>query len=267
MAQLGLKDLHIAILHKDMRNELTYDAPVPVVDVISANINPTINTAEIYADDRLSELLPIIGKIEVEMETADLPLKVRAKIMGNEFENGVLIEKGTDVPPYLALGFKSLKSNGKYRYVWLLKGMAQSVIEEYATKKDSVDVKTPKTKFIFMSRIHDDKLKHTADEDGEGFTGTVNWFKKVPGDTTPVVEVNKSALTAAISDAEELLGEATVGTDPGEYPQAAYDEFSAAIDAAQAVVDDADATQGQVDAAVLTLAAATSTFEAAVITE
>ena len=98
----------------------------------------------------------------------------------------MLIEKATDVPPHLAIGFKSLKSNGKYRYVWLLKGMAQSVIEEYATKKDSVDVKTPKTKFIFMSRVNDDKLKNTADEDSEDFTGALNWFKRVPGDTTPV---------------------------------------------------------------------------------
>jgi len=181
MAQIGLKDLHIAILTKDTREELIYETPEPVVDVINASVNPTINTTEVYADDRLSELLPILGKIEVEVETADIPLAIRAKILGHEIKDGVLVEKGTNVPPYLALGFKSLKSNGKYRYVWLLKGMAQSIIEDYTTKKDSVEAKTPKTKFIFMARVHDDELKHTADEDSVDFTGAATWFDSVPG--------------------------------------------------------------------------------------
>jgi len=122
-------------------------------------------------------------------------------------------------------------------------------------------------KFTFMARVHDGQWKHTADEDSDDFTGAGEWFKKVPGDTTTVVVSNKTALIAAIGDAEELLGDATVGTDIGEYPQAAYDEFSAAIAAAQTVVDDENATQAQVDAALDTLAAAVSAFEAAVITE
>lgn len=85
----------------------------------------------------------------MEIETADLPLPVRAKILGNEIKDGVLIEKATDVPPHIALGFKSLKSNGKYRYVWLLKGVAQPMAEDYSTKKDNVEHKTPKVKFTF----------------------------------------------------------------------------------------------------------------------
>lgn len=44
MAQIGLKDLHIAILTKDTREELIYETPEPVVDVINASVNPTINT-------------------------------------------------------------------------------------------------------------------------------------------------------------------------------------------------------------------------------
>lgn len=68
-----------------------------------------------------------------------------------------------------------------------------------------------------------------------------------------------------ISDAQELLDNAVVGTDPGQYPQSAVDDLGDAITAAQAVVDDEDASQSTVDAAVTTLAAAITVFEEAVI--
>jgi phi13 family phage major tail protein len=181
MAQVGLKDLHFAILAEDTKESLIYEPPEPLAGAINAIINPTVNTQELYADDQLWESVSALGKVDVEIETADLPLPVRAKILGNEIKDGVLIEKATDVPPHIALGFKSLKSNGKYRYVWLLKGVAQPMAEDYSTKKDNVEHKTPKVKFTFMARIHDGEWKHTADEDSEDFTGAGTWFEKVPG--------------------------------------------------------------------------------------
>ncbi|WP_296969177.1 major tail protein [Tepidanaerobacter sp. EBM-38] len=184
MAQVGLNDLHFAILTVDSKDELTYEAPEPMVGAINATINPAVNTQELYADDQLWESVSALGKIDVEIETADLPLAIRAKILGNELKEGVLIEKATDVPPHVALGFKSLKSNGKYRYIWLLKGVAQPIAEDFATKKDNVEHKTPKVKFTFMARVHDGQWKHTADEESEEFLGAETWFDKVPGDTT-----------------------------------------------------------------------------------
>lgn len=187
MAQVGLNDLHFAILTEDTKDTLTYEVPEPMVGAINATINPTVNTQELYADDQLWESISALGKIEVEIETADLPLKVRAKVLGNKYENGVLIESKDDVPPYLALGFKSLRKGGKYRYVWLLKGVAQPMGEEYTTKKDNVEHKTPVIRFTFMPRIFDGEWKRTADEDSDDFTGSETWFEKVPGDSEEVV--------------------------------------------------------------------------------
>jgi phi13 family phage major tail protein len=184
MAQVGLKDLHFAILTADTKEELAYEAPEAVVGAINATINPEVGTQELYADDQLWESVSTLGKIDVEIETADLPLSVRAKLLGNELKGGVLIEKASDVPPHIALGFRSLKSNGKYRYVWLLKGVAQPIAEDFSTKKDSVEHKTPQVKFTFMARVYDGEWKHTADEDGEDFIGADTWFNQVPGDVS-----------------------------------------------------------------------------------
>lgn len=188
MAQVGLKDLHFATLTEDSVDNLSYATPEPLVGAINATISPSVNTQEVYADDQLWESVSALGKIDVEIETADLPLVTRAKILGNKIEDGVLIENKSDIPPHIALGFRSQKSNGKFRYVWLLKGIAQPMAEEYTTKKDSIEHKTPKLTLTFMPRLNDGEWKHTADEDSEDFTGATEWFIKVPGDT-PVEEV------------------------------------------------------------------------------
>jgi hypothetical protein len=82
------------------------------------------------------------------------------------------------------------------------------------------------------------------------------------GGTTP--SVDKTALMAAINNAQSLYDEAEVGTAPGQYPQAAKDALLAAINDAKAVRDNPSATQAQVDSAVMALNAAIEAFKAAV---
>lgn len=48
-------------------------------------------------------------------------------------------------------------------------------------------------------------------------------------------KVDKTELQAEITKAEGLLADAVTGSAPGQYPQAAYDEFKGAIDAAKSV--------------------------------
>jgi len=81
-----------------------------------------------------------------------------------------------------------------------------------------------------------------------------------------IMAADKTELVAAIAAAQEILDDAVVGEESGEYPQSDYDTFSTAIEAAQDVVDDSGATQSDVNAAVSTLESAVSTFEAAEIT-
>ncbi|WP_068652754.1 carbohydrate-binding protein [Paenibacillus antarcticus] len=81
------------------------------------------------------------------------------------------------------------------------------------------------------------------------------------------VGVDKTALNATITNAQNLYATAVVGTLPGQYPQAAKDAFGIAINAAKAVKDNSSATQSQVDDAVTDLIRAVDTFKSAVIKE
>ncbi|MGG1550191.1 carbohydrate-binding protein [Paenibacillus ferrarius] len=81
------------------------------------------------------------------------------------------------------------------------------------------------------------------------------------------IVVDKTALTAAIANAQSLYDAAIVGTLPGQYPQAAKDALGAALSAAKAVKDSQNSSQAQVDSAVTVLGSAVDTFKAAVVKE
>jgi hypothetical protein len=76
----------------------------------------------------------------------------------------------------------------------------------------------------------------------------------------PPVEVDKSELSAAIADAETLLANAAVGSEPGQYPASAKAALAQAIEDAKAVRDRPDADQETVDQAAAALKAAVRVF-------
>ncbi|OBZ08610.1 sugar-binding domain-containing protein [Bacillus sp. FJAT-26390] len=74
-----------------------------------------------------------------------------------------------------------------------------------------------------------------------------------------------SDLTSVITKAQAALDKAVVGTNPGEYPQAAKDALVAAIAAAQAVADKPDASAEVIEQAINALNAAIEKFGKSVV--
>lgn len=173
--KIGMKDLYYAKLTKDDNTGVTYEAPVLISGAISAKISPKSDTQTLYADDGAFETATQLSEISVELEIADLPLTVQAELLGHTVSNGVLEAKSTDQAPYVAIGWRSLKSNGKYRYYWLLKGKFEIPDDESQTKEDKTKFQTSKIKGTFVARIYDGKWKMVGDEDEQGFSAT-GWF-------------------------------------------------------------------------------------------
>ena len=80
-----------------------------------------------------------------------------------------------------------------------------------------------------------------------------------------LMAADKSDLEDAILAALVVLEEAVVGTEPGEYPEAAHGTFVTAIETAQGVFDEIGVSQTEVNTAITTLGTAVSTFEGTVI--
>lgn len=188
---IGLRDLHYALLQQDDSSGVVYSTPVKIAGAVQANINPNSSNDTLFADDGPMETASSLGQIELELIAADFPLEVQAALLGHTISGGVLKRNANDVPPWVAIGFKSLKSNGKYRYVWLLKGKFNQPEQKHETKGDRVNFQTPTLKGNFVKRDYDNEWIHQTDEDMINYVASLgaNWFTAVSGgvatDTTP----------------------------------------------------------------------------------
>ena len=187
--QIGLRDIHIALLTKDDDTGVTYEVPAKLERAISAKLSPKANSESIYSDDTVEDIITAFEGVDVEIEINQLSLESRAKLQGSKVVKGVLIESKDDMPPTLALGFKSKKNNGKYRYVWLLKGKFELASDEYDTEAEKPQPKSAKLKGTFFARANDGNYRFIADEDATGIDQTIitAWFTAVPAEPTPAI--------------------------------------------------------------------------------
>lgn len=175
--KIGLKDLHVSIMNEDGK----YEVPVKLAKAIEATITPNVNNTTLYADDQASEVAEALGDVDVELTIDDLSSASYALIMGKTAKaDGVIVDTSNDVAPYLALGFRSLKSNGAYRYIWLYKGKFSIPTDSYATKGDQVDFQNQTISGKFVAN-DDGEWRARVDSDDVNADATVidDWFKAV----------------------------------------------------------------------------------------
>lgn len=179
--QIGLRDIHIAILKSDNATGTTYDAPIKLERAISAKLSPKSNSENIYSDDSVEDIITAFEGVDVEIEVNQLSLTSRAMLQGSKVMKGVLIENKDDIPPTIALGFKSKKNSGKYRFVWLLKGKFELATDEYDTEAEKPKAQSAKLKGNFYSRESDGNYRFICDEDLQGVDATIisSWFTEV----------------------------------------------------------------------------------------
>ena len=121
---VGLKNVVIAPLTEDTETGHTYGELQLMAGAIEASITPENADPEVqHADDAEFSVLYPDPELTFSTSMADIPLSIQEQIFGNQIDdNGVLVRTASDRPPYFAVGFKSEKSDGAFRYVWLYKG-------------------------------------------------------------------------------------------------------------------------------------------------
>lgn len=117
-----------------------YGDVVKAPGVMHVNINPNGSQETLFADDGPMETASTLGKIEVEIQKNELTTQNKADLLGHQIDsNGAIVYGDSDVPPWVAIGFRTLKSNGKYRYIWLYKGKFSEPEDQNETKGDSIN--------------------------------------------------------------------------------------------------------------------------------
>ena len=170
---VGLKNMVIAPLTVDTEETLTYGDLQLVAGAIEATITPDNADPDIqYADDIEFDVLYPDPELTFTTKMADIPLAIQEQIFGNQIDdNGVLVRTASDKPGYFAVGFKSEKADGNFRYVWLYKVRAKPAPENYATKEGTtITRQTGEVEWTAIKRTHDGRYQAVADEGQNGFT-------------------------------------------------------------------------------------------------
>jgi phi13 family phage major tail protein len=139
--KIGCDNLVYAIMTADDGiSDPSYGEVKSAPGVMSLNINPNASQETIFYDDGPGESATALGNIEVEIQKNELTTEQKADLLGHTIDSkGAIVYGANDTPPWVAIGFRTLKSNGKYRYVWLYKGKFLEPEDNSETKGDSVN--------------------------------------------------------------------------------------------------------------------------------
>ena len=166
-SRVGLRDVIFWKLTADTASTLTYEsaAETETVDAIDVSISHANADPDIlYADDIENDVLYPDTELTVTLEVKELPLALQAKLLGNLVgTKNEIVEVAGATPPYYAMGFKSAKRDGNDRYVWLVKGRAQPLDEQFHTKEKAPTRQNDTISLTFIKRTKDDVFKYVYD--------------------------------------------------------------------------------------------------------
>lgn len=183
---IGLKDLYFAEIDETAG---TFGTPYRIAKAMTAGVSANVSTVLLYADDSAAESASSEGQTTITLGIDQLTNEVYAKVLGKAVNSdGVVQDSSGDIAPKGALMFRSLKSNGEYRYIVYYKGSFAPPEESFTTKGESIEYNTPT---IVGTFVHSDTVLNAK---GEGIKRSVvdsddtlltdptivkNWFTKV----------------------------------------------------------------------------------------
>lgn len=145
MARLGLQGFRYAIISDE--DPLTYGTPATVGKAVGAKVTLQLNSAELYADNVLTETDYTFSKGSISMTVSDDEDTVLAALLGRTVGTSPaeIVRKNTDVAPYVGVGRIITKIVGgvyKYKAEFLSKVKFQDTMPEDKTKGEKVEFGT-----------------------------------------------------------------------------------------------------------------------------
>ena len=115
---VGLKNVIIAPLTKDIETEHTYGALQLMAGAIEASITPENADPDVqHADDVEFDVLYPDPELTFKTKRADVPLAIQEMVFGNQIDdNGVLVRTASDRPLCLAVQGQSQARHGELHH-------------------------------------------------------------------------------------------------------------------------------------------------------
>lgn len=187
MSTIGLDSLYYAKITESAAGSETYSTPAVLSKAMKADLSVELAEAILYADDAASEVVKAFKSGKLSLGVDDIGIEKARDLTGASVDdNGVLVSTGEDIGSPVAVGFRALKSNGKYRYFWLYRVQFGIPATNLQTKGDSISFQTPTIEGTVMRRNKPDgngnhpwKSEVTEGDDGVTPSAVAGWFSQV----------------------------------------------------------------------------------------
>ena len=187
MATIGLDNLVYAKITEGANGDETYAASKMLAKAIKADMSIELAEATLYADDALAHAVKSFKGGKLSLGVEDIGVDVAADLTGATVDKkGVLIAASEDDGCLVAVGFRALKPDNRYRFFWLYRVKFAVPSTNTQTKGDSITFNTPQIEGVIMRRNKlDAQGKHPwkaeATEGDPGVTPAVlaAWFTTV----------------------------------------------------------------------------------------
>ncbi len=217
---------------------------LPNVAKIGANPNGKIATD--FLDDGPALVAETIGQIDVDLELGDIMPADEARLLGHTYANGVIGRAANDQSPWVAVGFKILRSGldsgaQVYEYFWFYKGKFSKYDAQAATKKDTPAFQHVMLKGMFTclqaNKAWSSKIR--TDDPNQIAATIANWFVApvMPSsDTTAVTATFATGTGAAKTFTISLAKASANGAIPFSFPASSLAFLVAQLNLAKVAV-------------------------------
>lgn len=214
-ARTGLKNLYFAVMTEDAETALSYETPFHVPGLISLEVNPNVNSATLYTDNKASIFYSTIGSVEVTIGKDNLPDDLLSVLLGRDKVGAVNYVTNVYSAPYVAMMYEQTYDNGTSSFVKLYKGKFSEPSQSNETKGDSVNFQTGEIVGTFLATDYlktfgDDTrsiIMSCVDEESVGYADEGStWFDYV------IEAAPAFVVTPNISDGDTGVATSTVVT-------------------------------------------------------
>ena len=200
MATIGMDRLFYSKITEDANGEETYDAPVSLAKAMTADLSIELAEAILYADDGAAAVIKDFKSGTLSLGVDDIGSTAAQELTGAAVDdNGVLISASENEGSPVAIGFRALKPDNRYRYFWLYRVKFGVPSTNLQTKGDSINFSTPTIEGTVMRRNkldgqgkHPWKAEATQGDAGVPESVITDWYNEVyepvysgAGDTQP----------------------------------------------------------------------------------
>ena len=179
--------LYYAKITEGANGEEDYGTPMPLARAIKADLDIDLAEAILFADDGAAYVIKDFKSGKLSLGVDDIGVKAAQDLTGAVVDdNGVLVSASENDGALVAVGFRALKPDNRYRYFWLYRVKFGIPATNLQTKGDSITFSTPVIEGTVMRRNKLDGMKNhpwkaEATEGDSGLAEDVisGWYTQV----------------------------------------------------------------------------------------